>query len=208
MKKVLALLAVLLIPALASAEEVTTETINTETPTIDTETTQENTEEETNPKTDLEFTYYWGDGCSHCAKVNAYFAQNDILKKYNVKKKEIYNDKNNQMEFQAVLNALGVERWGVPFFVIYDKTKEDSDPSRFSYLSGDTPVINMFKDFEKGNTKKALEPKNNDENNGANDLTEQNSNNEDKSNNAAAMLLILGLVILAGFGGLIFYKGK
>lgn len=203
MKKVIALLALALIPALASAEEVTVTT--TETPVTE-EVKKEDTQKKLDPKTDLEFTYYWGDGCSHCAKVNAYFGQNDILKKYNIKKKEVYNDRNNQMEFGAVLEALNVERGGVPFMVILDKTKDTGDKARFSYISGDTPMISMFKDFEKGNSNLS---NNSDTLEEETDLGNDIIDDKEKSdNNSAMLLLVLGLIILAGFGGLVFYKGK
>lgn len=195
MKKTLALLALILAPILASADEVKTTKLEELT----------STEKKLDPKTDFEFTYYWGDWCSHCAKVNAYFGQNDILKKYNIKKKEVYNDRNNSMEFWAVLEALNVESGGVPFMVILDKTKEIWDESRFSYISWDAPVISMFKDFEKGNND-VLTPEDDNSNLGNDISTEKET--ENNSNNSAALLLILGLLILTGFGVLIFYKGK
>jgi hypothetical protein len=63
----------------------------------------------------------------------------------------------------------------------------------------------MFKDFEKGNND-ALTPEDDNSNLGNDISTEKET--ENNSNNSAALLLILGLLILTGFGVLIFYKGK
>jgi hypothetical protein len=51
MKKTLALLALILAPILASADEVKTTKLEEST----------STEKKLDPKTDFEFTYYWGD---------------------------------------------------------------------------------------------------------------------------------------------------
>lgn len=213
MRKFLALIALIILPVWVSAEE-TVESTAEPTTTTKSSTETEQVKEDKIKIENIEFTYYHGDGCSHCAKVNAYYAQNDILKKYNLTKKEVWKVKTNQMEFSQVLNALGVEQGWVPFLLIYDKNKTKEE-GRFSYLSGDTPIISYFKDLEKLREDSGIDTFLNEENanNEEEDTavateTDSDSKTENENNTKAIALLILWGLIVLSFGGLVIYKGK
>lgn len=81
--------------------------------------------------------FYYGTGCSHCAKVESYFDRINAYAKYHIENREVYFDNNNAAAFAAAMDALGVpasER-GVPTVIIGDKV-----------LTGDEPIINGFVD--------------------------------------------------------------
>lgn len=96
------------------------------------------------PIEDIEILYYWGNWCAYCKNLNDFMEVNDILEKYNIEKKEVYQNKENSKEFTQVMSALGVENFAVPFMV-YNVEWETT------YLIWDTPNIDIFKD--RGHTK-------------------------------------------------------
>lgn len=79
--------------------------------------------------------FFYGQGCSHCAKVESYFNDIDAYNKYPLESKEIYFNRTNAAEFNAILDANGIppnER-GVPMLVAGDVL-----------ISGDSPIIEQF----------------------------------------------------------------
>jgi len=88
-----------------------------------------------------EYIYFYWNWCSHCAKVEKFFDENDILSKYNVQKKEIYFNRNNLEVFSNYINDLQIDQnkaW-VPFLVIDNENECD-------YVAGDKKIIALFQE--------------------------------------------------------------
>ena len=47
-----------------------------------------------------EYILFYGNGCSHCAKVEQYIKDNDVQKQFDLELKEIYFNKSNLTELQ------------------------------------------------------------------------------------------------------------
>lgn len=86
---------------------------------------------------DKQILFYYGQGCSHCAKVESFFDANDYYQQYPIESKEIYFDADNRQEFIEKMSLLGVDvnGVGVPTVIFGDR-----------YLTGDTPIIEGFVD--------------------------------------------------------------
>lgn len=82
-----------------------------------------------------EILLFYGTGCPHCARVEKYFIENNILIKYPVEEKEIYSNKENALLFNQTMDRLGIsmENRGVPAIVIGNKA-----------LIGDKPILDNF----------------------------------------------------------------
>ncbi|MFC1726991.1 hypothetical protein ACFL0Y_00540 [Patescibacteria group bacterium] len=78
---------------------------------------------------------FYGTGCPHCAQVEKYFEDQDLLNKYSVEKKEIYFNRDNAILFNKLLSERGIptEAQGVPAVVIGNKA-----------IVGDKPIIENF----------------------------------------------------------------
>lgn len=110
--------------------------------------------------------FFYGEGCPHCAKEEAFFES--IESKYptlELKKFEVYYDKDNSSLLKKVGESLGVGVSGVPFLVIGDKSfvgfSESSTPTEIENrikecLSGDSvdSVSGILAEQEKINTDK------------------------------------------------------
>lgn len=86
--------------------------------------------------------YFYGEGCTHCAKVEASGILEEIQKLgINVEKYEIYRNNSNRELFYNLTTELGIESYqrGVPLAIIICNDKK-------TYLSGDSPIINNLKD--------------------------------------------------------------
>ncbi len=84
------------------------------------------------------YIYFYGQGCSHCAKVASFMEANDIVEKYDVEKKEVYYDDSNRELFLDYANKLWIasaDLW-VPFLLSEDDNK---------YYMWDDDIINLFK---------------------------------------------------------------
>jgi glutaredoxin-related protein len=46
-----------------------------------------------------EYILFYGNGCPHCAKVEAFFKENKISKKFDIVQKEVFFNKKNLTEF-------------------------------------------------------------------------------------------------------------
>jgi len=77
--------------------------------------------------------YFYGQGCMHCARVDAYFTEEHLYDRYPVEKREIYFNQNNALAFEYQMDRLNVRSRGVPAVVIGD-----------TVLTGDTPIIERF----------------------------------------------------------------
>ncbi|MBQ2600278.1 glutaredoxin family protein [bacterium] len=53
--------------------------------------------------------YFYGNGCSHCAKVEKFFEKENIEKKYNIDMREIYFNRDNVLLFQEYVDKLGID---------------------------------------------------------------------------------------------------
>ena len=88
-----------------------------------------------------EYFYFHGNGCSHCAKVEKFFNENDLVSKYNIKELEIYFNRNNLKTFLDYIEKLWIDpnkAW-VPFLVIDSENECD-------YVAGDKKIIWFFQE--------------------------------------------------------------
>ncbi|MDP4009707.1 MAG: hypothetical protein Q8P53_01845 [Candidatus Shapirobacteria bacterium] len=82
---------------------------------------------------------FWGNGCVHCEKVKKYIIDNKIDSKLAIKQKEVFYNKQNQMDFTEITKKCTTltadEKGGVPLaFSNIDNT----------CISGDTPIIDYI----------------------------------------------------------------
>lgn len=97
-----------------------------------------------------DYIYFYGEWCSHCAKVQRFFDQNNVMEKFEIEKKEVWSDINNSREFLQYGRDLGISEsklW-VPFMVT-----ENGE----WYLMGDVDIIDHFQNKLK-NIETSLEP--------------------------------------------------
>lgn len=82
---------------------------------------------------------YYGDGCPHCQKVEAYINQNQLDQKVKITMKEVYYNKTNQNDMlTAAKNCPEIDTtqgMGVPFAYV---------PSAKSCLQGDQPIVDWL----------------------------------------------------------------
>ena len=88
-----------------------------------------------------EYVFFYGNGCSHCAKVEKFFDENNIEKKYDLEMKEIYFNRDNLKEFQEYIDKLWIDssKAGVPFLVIENENECD-------YVAWDKKIISFFQE--------------------------------------------------------------
>jgi len=79
---------------------------------------------------------FYGDGCPHCAIVEDYIKENNIIDKISFAQKEVYYNQNNAKELEAKAKICGLptDSIGVPF--LWDGEK---------CFIGDQDIINFFK---------------------------------------------------------------
>ena len=80
-------------------------------------------------------TLYYGDGCPHCALVEAFVKDNQVEEKVSFTRKEVYNNKRNAREMASFARMCGLptDSIGVPF--LWTGT---------SCLTGDKDIIAFF----------------------------------------------------------------
>ncbi|MDD2516323.1 MAG: cytochrome c biogenesis CcdA family protein [Candidatus Gracilibacteria bacterium] len=95
---------------------------------------------------DIEYKFFYRNGCSHCAKVEECFSDNNTKDRYKIKDIEITNPVGTK-DFNDTLNRLGVpmNKRGVPLMTFKENGQE-------KYLAGDQLIIDYFKNLEDGNT--------------------------------------------------------
>ena len=88
-----------------------------------------------------EYIFFYWNGCSHCAKVEKFFDENNIEGKYDLEMKEIYFNRDNLKEFQEYIEKLwiGSSKAGVPFLVIENENECD-------YVAWDKKIISFFQE--------------------------------------------------------------
>jgi cytochrome c biogenesis protein CcdA/glutaredoxin len=120
-------------------------------------------------------TYYYGETCPHCKKVDAFFQSQKFYEKYNVVKKEISQIPENAKEYNETMTALNVPlaEQGVPTVVIGK-----------GYLIGDEPIIDNFEKFAKIYSQNETLPEG--------DLEKANS---DKNNSSRSSALTIGVIL-------------
>lgn len=93
---------------------------------------------------DSEYFYFYGQGCSHCIKVERYFEQSKVDKKVQISAHEIWYDQEGLKILESLLPQvdLSLEQVGTPFLII------KSANGNYSSLMGDTPIIEYFKQIE------------------------------------------------------------
>ncbi len=82
---------------------------------------------------------YWGNGCSHCAKVEEFIKDQQIENKVKFERKEVFNDQANAQELvkRATECGLNTSSIGVPFLYDVNNTPH--------CLVGEPEVTNYFK---------------------------------------------------------------
>lgn len=80
--------------------------------------------------------FYYSVTCPHCAKVEEFFKQYDVINKFNIVSKEISQNPNNAKEFFDALSFRNVPQaeMGVPYMIFEGQA-----------ISGDQDIINFFK---------------------------------------------------------------
>lgn len=79
--------------------------------------------------------FFYGQGCSHCAKVETYFQEIDAYNRYPLVSKEVYFNRENAAEFNRLMDRAGkpANERGVPTLIAGDKI-----------ITGDQPIISQF----------------------------------------------------------------
>jgi cytochrome c biogenesis protein CcdA len=92
-----------------------------------------------------DYTYYYWESCSHCYELDKFFKKNDIYKKYDIEKKEVYSNVKNNKELlkQGEKFWLPLSEIGIPFLVYDNETK---------YLKGTPDIKDHFLSIEKKST--------------------------------------------------------
>ena len=85
---------------------------------------------------DQQNVYYYSATCPHCAKVEEFFKQYDILKKYNITTKEVSQNPQNAKDLLDLCLSKGIptDQIGVPYLHFDGQC-----------LSGETAIISFFK---------------------------------------------------------------
>jgi glutaredoxin len=88
------------------------------------------------PSQENKIVYFYGDGCSFCAKVDEFVKENKVDEKVFFERKEAYNNKDNAAELLEKAGKCGLaqDEIGVPF--LWDGSK---------CFVGDADIINFFK---------------------------------------------------------------
>jgi len=86
-----------------------------------------------------EIILFYGSGCPHCAKVEAFIKENKIKEKIAFEEKEVYFNKKNAKQLVEIAKNCGFneKEIGVPFLW-------DGEGQRC--IVGDEPIINFFKE--------------------------------------------------------------
>jgi len=118
---------------------------------------------------------FYSNGCPHCAKVEKYFKENNILEKYSIEKRNINGSAKCAQEFNKICqyNNIPLDKRGVPMLYFEGQC-----------LIGDKPIIDFFKNKESQN------PENNNSNN--------NSRNELSDNPERDQTAITIPVVISG----------
>lgn len=95
--------------------------------------------------------FFYGKGCPHCALVEEFMKQNNVLSKINIVEKEVYYNKKNASELaeKARICGINTNEIGVPF--LWDGK---------NCIVGDTPIINFLNEKLNQNNSNNLENNN------------------------------------------------
>lgn len=79
--------------------------------------------------------FFYGQGCSHCAKVEAYFDKINAYETYPIVAKEVYFNRTNAALFVEMMQdaSIPADEQGVPTLIAGD-----------TIITGDTPIIEQF----------------------------------------------------------------
>ena len=86
-----------------------------------------------------DYIFFYGNWCPHCENVEKFFEKNDVYKKFDIQRKEIYFNRENLKDLNFYLDKLKIssDQIGIPFLVI-------DSWSDCSYLNWDQPIIDFF----------------------------------------------------------------
>lgn len=86
-----------------------------------------------------EYILFYGNGCPHCAKVEEYIKDNQLTKKFDLVKKEVFFNKTHLKELDGYLekHKLTYDNIGVPFLII-------TSGADCNYINGDINIIEYF----------------------------------------------------------------
>ena len=94
----------------------------------------------TSNNSDLDLIIYWGEGCPHCENVKKFISDNNLDSRLKISLKEVYNNKDNQIELQQTVKkcpqidtSQGI---GVPLSYL---------PKDNTCYLGDQPIIDYLK---------------------------------------------------------------
>lgn len=88
-----------------------------------------------------EYIFFYGNWCAHCAKVEEFFDDNNVVDKYDIEMSEIYFNRDNLKDFSEYIEKLEIDSnkaW-VPFLVINNENECD-------YVAGDKKIIALFQE--------------------------------------------------------------
>lgn len=86
-----------------------------------------------------DYILFYGNWCTHCAKVEKFLKDNKVSDKFDLKSKEVYFNKTNLKEFQSYLKKLELDStqiW-IPFLVI-------NNQDECNYINWDNKIIDFF----------------------------------------------------------------
>jgi len=134
---------------------------------------------------------YVGEGCPHCAKVEAHFEEKEYFDAFDIEVKEIYRNAENANEFNAFAEKAGIPlvKRGVPMMTVGEK-----------YFIGDTPIIEYIdKKYELKQLEDNMAGSDNptDANPDSQDPNEQNPENSSENNEKKGHELTLPILISA-----------
>lgn len=90
------------------------------------------------------YTYYYGQTCTHCKKVDDYFKASGIDQRIHITTKEVQMNRVNSAELMNVADELGIptSQVGTPFITV-----NEPDGNRYALIWEDE-VMNHFKELE------------------------------------------------------------
>ncbi len=88
-----------------------------------------------------EYIFFYGNWCSHCAQVEEFFDDNNVIEQYDIVMSEIYFNRDNLKIFSSYIEKLGIDpnKAGVPFLVINNENECD-------YVAWDKKIISLFQE--------------------------------------------------------------
>lgn len=92
-----------------------------------------------------DYRYFHAQGCSHCLRVEQFFAKTDVDEKIGLQSYEIMTNSEGRQLFLDLVEELGLalDEVGTPFLIV------KSPEGKRYYTAGDLPIIQHFQELEK-----------------------------------------------------------